>query len=54
MKKSSTAVAESKRNFHQRLTIGLDLRKPSPGMVQAFGCFRSESIALLPLFQPSA
>ena len=25
MKKSSTAVAQSKRNFHQKLTIGLDL-----------------------------
>ena len=25
MKKSSTAVAQSKRNFDQKLTIGLDL-----------------------------
>ena len=25
MKKSSTGVAQSKRNFHQKLTIGLDL-----------------------------
>ena len=32
MKKSSTAVAQSKRNFHQKLTIGLDLGDRSTWM----------------------